>query len=79
MHEQNNYLIRVLGSNEHIKDGIELLKVWLHQRQLDVVSSLVFAVFFLNQLYANTRHRQLIFFLFFCVHSTRLNCKKKMP
>lgn len=38
MQSQNSYLERVFGGNQNIKDGIELLKVWLHQRELDVVS-----------------------------------------
>jgi len=44
MQAQNSYLARSLGTSQIVTDGIQLLKVWLHQRQLDLVSCSAFSV-----------------------------------
>ena len=48
MKAQNSYLERSLGASQNITDGIELLKVWLHQRQLDMVSFSAYNVIAVN-------------------------------
>jgi len=33
----NRHIEEALGDSRNLRDGIVLLKVWLHQRQLDIV------------------------------------------
>ena len=37
MPTQNRHIEEALGDSQSLRDGIILLKVWLHQRQLDIV------------------------------------------
>ena len=37
MPTQNRHIEEALGDSRSLRDGIILLKVWLHQRQLDIV------------------------------------------
>ena len=39
MQTQHHHIAAALGDSRSLRDGIILLKVWLHQRQLDIVCS----------------------------------------
>jgi len=37
VHTQHRHIKATLGDSQSLRDGVVLLKVWLHQRQLDIV------------------------------------------
>jgi len=44
MHLQQHHIADTLGDSRNLRDGIVLFKVWLHQRHLDIVISLIIAI-----------------------------------